>query len=177
MIAESFRPVQASEPKPKDIAILGLAGGTAAREYTAAYGSQVEITGVEIDREILYVARRYFHLSDTNVHPVVADARYWLDTKAGQYDVIVLDAYRQLYIPFHLITREFFCAVRGHLKPGGVAVVNAGRTATDDRLIDAIASTMATVYPTIFLVDAPDHSNTLVYGSTQPTTLDDVKRN
>jgi spermidine synthase len=177
VIANSFRPAQATEPVPKDIAILGLAGGTAARQYTAAFGTGVDITGVEIDPDILDVAHRYFHLDEPNVHPVVADARYWLDTHAGKYDVIVLDAYRQPYIPFHLTTREFFNEVRGHLKPGGVAVVNAGRTATDYRLVDAIASTMSADYPSVFLVDVPEFSNTLVYASTQPTTLADVEHN
>ena len=177
LIADSFRPAQATEPTPKDVAILGLAGGTAARQYTAAFGSAVNITGVEIDPEILDVAKKYFHLDEPNVHPVVADARYWLDTHAGQYDVIMVDAYRQPYIPFHLTTREFFSEVRGHLRPGGVAVVNAGRTASDYRLVDAIASTMAAVYPSVFLVDVPEFANTLVYGSTQPTTLADVEHN
>lgn len=177
VIADSFRPAQASETEPKEVAILGLAGGTAARQYTATFGTKVDITGVEIDPEILNVARRYFHLDQNNVHPVVADARYWLDTRAGQYDVIMLDAYRQPYIPFHLTTREFFSEVRGHLKPGGVAVVNAGRTAKDYRLVAAIASTMAAVYSSVFLVDVPDFTNTLIYASTQPTTLADVEHN
>jgi spermidine synthase len=177
LIADSFRPAQVTEPAPKDVAILGLAGGTAARQYTAAFGSGVNITGVEIDPEILNVARTYFHLDEPNVHPVVDDARYWLDTHAGQYDVVMVDAYRQPYIPFHLTTREFFMEVRGHLRPGGVAVVNAGRTASDYRLVDAIASTMAAVYPSVFLVDVPEFANTLVYGSTQPTTLADIEHN
>jgi spermidine synthase len=177
LVADSFRPAQVSEPAPRSVAILGLAGGTAARGYTAAFGDQVQITGVEIDPDILDVAHRYFHLNEPNVHPVVADARYWLDTQAGHYDVMVLDAYRQPYIPFHLTTREFFTSVRDHLNPGGVAVVNAGRTATDYRLVDAIASTMAAVYPSVFLVDVPEFANTLVYGSTVPTTLADVQHN
>jgi len=177
LIADSFRPAGQSEGKPARVAILGLAGGTAARQYTAAYGTSVQITGVEIDPDILSVARRYFHLDEPNVHPVVADARYWLDTQAAKYDVIVMDAYRQPYIPFHLTTREFFSEVRAHLAPGGVAVVNAGRTASDYRLVDALASTMAAVYPSVFLVDVPAFNNTLVYGSTEPVTLDDVEHN
>ncbi|HEX2645715.1 MAG TPA: fused MFS/spermidine synthase, partial [Candidatus Dormibacteraeota bacterium] len=177
LIADSFRPAQASEVVPSDIAILGLAGGTAARQYTATYGSGVQITGVEIDPDILDIAHRYFHLDEPNVHAVVADARYWLDTQASKYDVMVMDAYRQPYIPFHLTTREFFTEVRDHLRPGGVAVVNAGRTATDYRLVDAIASTMAAVYSNVFLVDVPAFNNTLVYGTTQPTTIDDVEHN
>ncbi|MHB8587259.1 MAG: spermidine synthase [Candidatus Dormibacteraceae bacterium] len=177
VIADSFRPAQAMEPRPKNVAILGLAGGTAARQYTAAFGDQVQITGVEIDPDILAVAHRYFHLDAPNVHPVVADARYWLDTHAGHYDVIAVDAYQQPYIPFHLTTREFFSQVRGHLSPGGAVVVNVGRTTTDYRLVDAIASTMAAVYPSVFLVDVPDFTNTMVYGSTQPTTVSDVEHN
>jgi spermidine synthase len=177
LIADAFRPASSAEMTPKSIAILGLAGGTAARQYTAAYGSGVQITGVEIDPDIVTVARRYFQLDEPNVHPVVADARYWLDTQAAKYDVIVMDAYRQPYIPFHLTTREFFTEVRDHLNPGGVAVVNAGRTATDYRLVDALASTMAAVYPNVFLVDVPAFNNTLVYGTTVPTTLRDVEQN
>ncbi len=177
LVASAFRPAQASEVRPQDIAILGLAGGTAARQYVAAYGNSVQVTGVEIDPDILDVAHRYFHLDEPNVHPVVADARYWIDTTSSKYDVIVMDAYRQPYIPFHLTTREFFSEVRGHLRTGGVAVVNAGRTATDYRLVDAIASTMAAVYSTVFLVDVPAFNNTLVYGTTEPVTLEDVQRN
>jgi spermidine synthase len=177
LIGDAFRAAQSTEVSPKDVAILGLAGGTAARQYAAAYGDSVQITGVEIDPVILDVAHRYFHLDEPNVHPVVADARYWLDTQAAQYDVIVMDAYRQPYIPFHLTTREFFSEVRDHLRPGGVAVVNAGRTATDYRLVDALASTMAAVYPTVFLVDVPDFANTLIYGTTEPVSLTDVEHN
>jgi spermidine synthase len=177
LIADSFRPAQSTEVVPRDVAILGLAGGTAARQYTEAYGTGVRITGVEIDPAILDVAHRYFHLDEPNVHAVVADARYWLDTQAGQYDVMVLDAYQQPYIPFHLTTREFFSQVRSHLRPGGAVVVNAGRTATDYRLVDAIASTMAAVYPSVFLVDVPEFTNTMIYGSTEPTTVADVEHN
>ncbi len=177
LIADSFRPSAPSEVTPKSVAILGLAGGTAARQYTAAFGASVQITGVEIDPDIVDVAHRYFHLNEPNVHPVVADARYWLDTQAAKYDVIVMDAYRQPYIPFHLTTREFFSGVRDHLAPGGVAVVNAGRTASDYRLVDALASTMAAVYPSVFLVDVPAFSNTLVYGTMDPTTVEDVVHN
>src|SRR5439155_15019637 len=85
--------------------------------------------------------------------------------------------YRQPYIPFHLTTHEFFSEVRDHLTQGGVAVVNAGRTASDYRLVDALASTMAAVYPNVFLVDVPAFSNTLVYGTMEPTTIEDVEHN
>jgi spermidine synthase len=172
-----FRTAQAQEPVPRKVAILGLAGGTAARELTAAYGTSVDITGVEIDPAIIDVAHRYFHLDEPNVHTVVQDARYWLATQGGKYDVIDMDAYRQPYIPFHLTTKEFFQLAAQHLNPGGAVVVNAGRTATDYRLVSALASTMAAVYPSVFLVDVPSFSNTMIYGTSERTTYEDVVHN
>jgi spermidine synthase len=177
MLGTYFRPAQQSEPKPSRVAILGLAGGTAARQLTAAYGTSVDITGVEIDPDIVDVAHRYFHLHEPNVHPVVQDARYWLATEPGRYDIIVMDAYRQPYIPFHLATREFFQLARDRLQPGGVVVVNAGRTVTDYRLVEALASTMSAVFPSVFLVDVQRFSNTIIYGASEPTTVEDVRHN
>ena len=177
MLADVFRPAQSAPPVPRSLLNLGLAGGTTARQYRIAYGSQIDITGVEIDPEILAVGHRYFHLGDAKAHEVVSDARYWLETQAGKYDVMVLDAYRQPYIPFHLTTKQFFQHVRDHLNPGGVAAVNVGRTATDYRLVDAIASTMAAVYTNVYLIDDPNFNNTLVFGTTEPVTMEDVDHN
>ncbi len=177
LLAGYFRPAQQTEPKPLDVAIIGLAGGTSARQFRLAYGDAVHQVGVEIDPDIMSAANRYFHLAETGVTPVVQDGRYWLATDHHKYDVIVMDAYRQPYIPFHLTTREFFQQAKDHLKPGGVAVVNAGRTASDFRLVGAVASTMAAVYPSVYLVDVPQFSNTLVYGSTEPITASDIEHN
>ena len=177
LVADAFRPAQSSAPEPSSVAILGLAGGTSARQYRIAYGNQVDITGVEIDPDILAAGHRYFHLGDAGAHEVLGDARYWLSTQAGRYDVVLLDAYRQPYITFHLTTQEFFQQVRDHLNTGGVAAVNVGRTATDFRLVNAIASTMASVYPSVFLVDDPNFSNTLVFGTSKPVTIADVNHN
>jgi spermidine synthase len=177
LLADAFRPAQATAPDPRSAAFLGLAGGTSARQYRIAYGPSIELTGVEIDPDILAVGRRYFHLEDAHATEVVSDARYWLATQAGEYDVMVLDAYRQPYIPFQLTTKEFFQQVRDHLNPGGVVAVNVGRTATDFRLVDALASTMAAVYPTVFLLDDTSFPNTIVYGTTEKVTVDDVTHN
>jgi spermidine synthase len=177
LVAGAFRPAPAGAAPPRSLAILGLAGGTSARQYRVAYGDGVDITGVEIDPDILAAGHRYFHLGDARAHEVVGDARYWLDTQAAKYDVVILDAYRQPYIPFQLTTKEFFQQVRDHLSPGGVAAVNVGRTATDYRLVAAIAITMATVYTNVFLVDDPNSPNTLVYGTTTPMTVDAITQN
>jgi spermidine synthase len=178
VIASAFRARQAAAPVPNRVLILGLAGGTSARQDRAAFPG-VDITGVEIDPDVVDVARRYFHLGETGTHVEVQDARYWLATRpvTDKYDVIVMDAYRQPYIPFHLTTKEFFDLARAHLAPGGVAVVNAGRTQTDYRLVSALASTMAATFDGVYLVDVPQFSNTLIYGTTESTDLAGVQSN
>jgi spermidine synthase len=179
LLGSAFQPARSTPVAPKRVLILGLAGGTSARQIRAAFGPSVDITGVEIDPQIVDVGRRYFHLDESGVHVAVEDARYWLATRPAtdKYDVIVMDAYRQPYIPFHLTTREFFDLARAHLSPGGVAVVNAGRTAKDFRLVGALASTMAATYNNVYLVDVPDYTNTVIFGTTEATTIDDVRAN
>lgn len=177
VLGSYFRPRQSVEPVPKNTLILGLAGGTTARQLTAAYGSGTSITGVEIDPAIAAVGRRYFHMNESNLTTVVGDARYFLANDRHRYDVIDLDAYQQPYVPFYLTTTEFFQLALSHLNPGGAVVVNAGRTATDYRLVQALASTMAAVYPSVFLVDVPDYTNTMIFASARPTTVAAVTHN
>jgi spermidine synthase len=167
----------AAEPEPRDVLLIGLAGGTVARQLTAAYGP-IPIVGVEIDPEINEVARQYFALDELpNVDVVVADGRYALRTSDATFDLIGVDAYRQPYIPFQLTSREFFQDVSAHLRPGGVAVVNAGRTRTDFRLVEALGTTMRDVFPYVVAIDVDRYSNTILVGSQLPLSADALIQN
>lgn len=153
---------------PANALLIGSAGGTVARQLTAAYGP-IPIDGVEIDPAIVQVARDYFALDELpNLDVVVADGRYALKTSDAEYDLIGVDAYRQPYIPFQLTSREFFQEIADHLTPQGVVVVNAGRSATDYRLVDALASTMRDVFPYVMAIDVARYNNTMVIGSNAP---------
>ena len=103
---------------PRSVAILGNAAGTTARAY-GHYFPAARVDGVEIDPALTDVGRRLFDLRGPNLHLHTADARPFLRRASRRWDVIVVDAYRQPYIPFYLATREFFGEVRDHLTPGG----------------------------------------------------------
>jgi spermidine synthase len=155
-----------SEP-PERVAILGNAAGTTARAY-GHYFPATEIDGVEIDAELEDVGRRYFDMdSAENLTVHNEDARPWLRRSEGGYDVIMVDAYRQPYIPFYLATREFFELVRDRLAPGGVVIVNAGHPEGNDDLETVLGSTMAEVFPNV-LRDPIEDTNTLLVGSEAP---------
>jgi predicted membrane-bound spermidine synthase len=169
MVAPLFNPL--SGPAQIDSALLiGLAGGTVSKQLTAAYGP-IPIDGVEIDAEIARVGRDYFAMTEPNLNVIIEDGRYVLKTSNEQYDLIGVDAYKQPYIPFQLTTREFFEEVSDRLTPDGVAVINVGRTDTDYRLVDVIASTMRDVFPNVYVIDTERYANSIVIATNSPTAL------
>ncbi len=148
---------------PGRVAILGNAAGTAARAYGHFFPA-AEIDGVEIDPELSDIGRRYFDMHAPHLSIHNEDARPWLRQSDGGYDVIVLDAYRQPYIPFYLATREFFQLARDRLTPGGVVVVNVGHPAGSTELEKVIGRTMAEAFPAV-LRDPMESTNTLLIGA------------
>lgn len=166
--------------RPEDVrslCLIGLAGGTTARQFTQVFGPSVQIDGVEIDPQIVDVGRKYFNMNEPNLNVIVQDGRYFLKTTDRRYDVIGVDAYRQPYIPFQLTTREFFQESYDHLNERGVMVLNAGRYGTDYRLVHAIATTMRAVFPNVYLVDVGRFSNTMVIATKSPSVIGDFATN
>jgi predicted membrane-bound spermidine synthase len=164
-------PILTGDQAPQDALIVGLAGGTAARQLHAAY-SGISVDGIEIDQKIVDVGRKYFGLTDQVANVTVADGRYALETSDKTYDLVCLDAYRQPYVPFHLATVEYFELVSQHLNQNGVVVVNAGRTDTDFRLVDALSTTLRKVFPTVLVVDVGRFDNSMIYATSAEVSVD-----
>jgi spermidine synthase len=154
-------PFTALQRPPRRVAILGNGAGTTARGY-GHFFPQARIDGVEIDPELQEVGRRYFDMSSARRLTVHSeDARPWLRRTDETYDVIVLDSYRQPYVPFYLATREFFELARDRLAADGVLVVNVGHPEGNDDLERVIGRTLAAVFPNV-LRDPFDDTNTLL---------------
>jgi spermidine synthase len=159
-----------SEP-PQRIAILGNAAGTTARAY-GHYFPETIVDGVEIDPELEEVGNRFFDMgSNPNLTVYNEDARPWLRRSDGGYDVIMVDAYRQPYIPFYLATTEFFELARDRLAPGGVVIVNAGHPEDSDDLEQVLGRTLADVFPTV-LRDPIEPTNTLLVATEAPASAE-----
>ncbi|MFY2560081.1 spermidine synthase [Corallococcus terminator] len=150
-----------AEPRAPRVLLLGLGAGTSARGLRETYlGAQV--VGVELDAAVVRLARTHFGLgAEVEVH--VGDARAFLESDSRRYDVIIVDAFRFPYVPFHLTTREFARSVADHLVPGGVACFNVGRFREERGVVDAVGGTLASVFPKVLAADARNHSNTLFF--------------
>src|SRR5438876_6674674 len=169
LVAPYFNNPPFTRQQVRRVSVIGLGAGTIAREFSAIYGP-IPIDGVEIDGTIVDLGRQYFHMNEPNLHVIVQDGRYYLRTTTQHYDVIAIDAYQQPYLPFQLSTVEFFREVRAHLTPGGVAVMDAGRTCCDFRLVEALAQTMRAAFSNVYIIDTARFENSLVIGTNASTS-------
>ena len=153
---------------PARVAILGDAAGTIARAY-GHYFPFTQVDGVELDGRLADIGRRFFDLRGPRLHLITADARPFLRQSHTRYDSIFLDAYRQPYIPFYLVTREFFELARAHLAPGGTLVVNVGHPQGSTELEKAVSATLATVFAHV-VRDPSQSTNTILLASMSAPT-------
>ena len=149
------------------VLILGMGSGTYCHQC-AAYLPALNVTGVEIDGKITELAHRYFDLpADAEVYTY--DGRAFLAAVDKKYDVIMVDAYQDITIPFQMSSVEFFRLVRSHLNPGGVMVVNMNmRDNTPGGINDWLQDTIAAVFPCVTTVDVPRYTNRELFASDVP---------
>lgn len=151
-----------SENDGRSVMILGMGSGTYA-SYCVRYFPGVKVQGAEIDEKIADIATEYFGLPGS-VEVAVEDGRAYLTASQEQFDVIMVDAYQDITIPFQLSSVEFFTEVQRHLKPGGVMVVNLNMTSAQDGSINQyLCDTMASVFAHTYTVNVPANTNTVVF--------------
>ncbi len=158
--------------KGQDALILGMGSGTFAHQCSE-YLQQVHCEGVEIDQKITDLARKYFD-EPKSTKVVTYDGRAYLNAIDKKYDVIMVDAYQDITIPFQMSSVEFFRMVKEHLNDGGVMVVNMNmRGQTKGSITDYLTDTIQSVFPTVYTADVPNTTNRELFASMSP----DIKNN
>ena len=146
----------------RSVMILGMGSGTFA-SYCTRYFPGISVKGAEIDGKIADIAHEYFSLPDS-VEVAVADGRAFLSASDELFDVIMVDAYQDITIPFQLSSVEFFSEVSRHLKPEGVMVVNLNMTSRENgSLNEYLCDTMASVFKRTYIADVAGNTNTEVF--------------
>ena len=176
LAAPFFNPAPYLPGDVEDMAIIGLAAGTSARQATIVFGP-LPIDGFEIDREIIKIGQDYFSMTEENLNPISQDGRWGLNHSGKQYSLISIDAYRPPYIPWHFTTREFFSSVFDHLDDDGVLVLNVGRTPEDEELLAGLVATIQTVFSSVYVMDVPSTYNSMIYATVQETHWQNLEDN
>lgn len=139
-------------PKKIDsILEIGSGGGRIAW-YLHCFLPQAHITTVELDPVVGELSHKYFGIrEERNFHTVTRDGRMFLAASKDRYDMILIDAYRGPFVPFHLLTKEFYQLVKDHLAEGGVVAQNVEPSTM---LFDSTVKTLYAVFPQIEFYDA-----------------------
>lgn len=160
----------------KDILILGMGTGTYAKQCMN-YFEGINAEGVEIDEKITDLSRKYFDLPE-NVKVTTYDGRAFLNVSDKKYDVIMVDAYQDITIPFQMSSKEFFSLVKSHLKENGVMVVNMNmRSDSADGINSWLADTIADVFSEVYTVDVIGSTNRELFASENPQMLSILSEN
>ena len=102
---------------PKTVLILGLGGGTVAKEILKRYPKTI-ITGVDIDQEILDVAQN--ECGEERISYICEDCFSYVGRERKKYDYILVDVVKDNYIPLGVLDGVFFDQVTNLLSPTGV---------------------------------------------------------
>lgn len=157
--------------EPSRILVVGLGGGTMPM-FLRKYYPNAHIDAVDIDPEVVHVAREYFGFKeDERMRAHVGDGRAFVERVREPYDVIFLDAFGTRNVPPPLTTLEFMRAVRKAVKPTGVVVGNIwGRG--PNPLFDSMVRTYQEVFDDIYLLDVPGTTNKILLGLPRKQQLD-----
>jgi spermidine synthase len=152
------------EPEDCEVLILGMGTGTYATQCRKYFGDMA-MEGVEIDDKITKLARDYFYLPE-DVPVTTYDGRAFLNAVNQKYDVIMVDAYQDITIPFQMSSVEFFTLVKEHLKEGGVMVVNMNMRGTGEGNINQyLADTISSVFDEVYTVEVKGSTNRELFAS------------
>ena len=156
-----------------NVLVLGMGTGTFATECYKYFDNSV-IEGVEIDQKIIDLAYDKFMLpEDDRITCTQFDARAYL-RGAGKYDVIMVDAYRDITVQFQLSSVEFFSEVKEHLTDDGVMIVNLNMTSNSENSInDYICDTIDSVFGTVYTAQAG--GNIEVFASENPDIAENFR--
>ncbi len=169
-------PLMSDAGENSDILILGMGTGTYAKQCDK-YFNNISAEGVEIDEKITSLARKYFELPDS-VNVTTYDGRAFLNVCDKKYDVIMVDAYQDITIPFQMSSREFFQLVHDHLNENGVMVVNMNMRSKEADGINAwLSDTISSVFGEVYTVDASGSTNRELFASDNPAMLENLSEN
>ena len=165
-------------PDATNVLFVGGGGFTGPKNFLALY-PDTKIDVIEIDSDVIDVAKNYFNLQeDSRLQIFNDDARKHLSLFEKKYDLIILDAYASTYVPYHLMTHEFFQTLEQRLESDGVIVSNllGSIEGNHSQIVKAVYKTMKETFPVayVFPTESPPTNlqNVMIVSSNQPYEFD-----
>ncbi len=141
-------------------AFVGLGGGRTA-SYLVRSFPELKLDVAELDPEVIRLAKKYFGVEEQDRMKIFAqDGRIFLNRTKNTYDAVFLDAYRGPFVPFHLMTREYFELIKKRLNPGGIVAQNVEPSTM---VLDSAIKTLGTVFRNVDTYEAGGNVVVIAY--------------
>ena len=122
---------------------------------------EASVTAVELDAVMIDLAEKYFGMKpEPGLEIVEADGRLHLVRDDTRHDIILIDAYRGPFVPFHLLTKEFYALVKSRLKPGGIVAQNIEPSTM---LFDSTHATLLEVFDQVDFIPSSGNVVAIAY--------------
>ena len=151
-------------PDAEKVLFVGGGGFSGPKNFLTLY-PDIQVDVVEIDPDVIETAKNYFSLNDSpRLRIFNDDARNFLLKTDEKYDIIILDAFSKSYVPFHLMTLEYFLLLHDKLQPNGVIISNLLTSLVGDtsNLFRAVYKTMNEVFPVLYVFPTGHYSKGVV---------------
>ncbi|PZT52796.1 spermidine synthase [Paenibacillus silvae] len=158
--------MERNDPQYHRVFVVGHGIGT-----IPSYLSGRQVKVAELDAEVVRLSRHFFGYTGPDVR--IGDGRELLEQEeSGTYDYIVIDAFSAAGTPEQFTNQSFFALVKDKLDADGAVLLNVFGRSGNDKLVNAIYTTLGTqfTYTRAFALPAEpnDVQNRILIGSHRP---------
>ncbi|MGA0344509.1 MAG: fused MFS/spermidine synthase [Arenicellales bacterium] len=145
-----------------------FAGGGAYTQPRAvkALTPQARLVVAELDPEVTRLSERELYVSTEGMEIFHGDARTVLYRLSdARFDVVVTDAFHDIAVPYHLVTREFAQLVKARMNSNGLFVTNIVDAFPDPKMVKSLTKTLQQEFDhvDIWLDDIPQRQQRMTY--------------
>ena len=151
-------------PSVEKVLLIGTGGGIVATEFAE---KGIETDTVELDPEVLDIAKKYFWFRESEkLHAFIDDGRHFLSNSSKKYGLILMDVYSAYTPPAHMFTLEMFTLAENSLSENGIFVINTvGWPAGEKAVLQhSIYKTLREVFPYVYVsYDNPERVDNVMF--------------
>ncbi|MEG4856086.1 fused MFS/spermidine synthase [Microcoleus sp. K1-B6] len=152
---------------PKKIYVIGFGGGTLPRFFHHYFPNAI-VECTDIDQKVVEVAQKFFGIQfDDRLKVAIQDGREYLaqQNSTVKNDIIIVDAgFGSGYMPYKLVTQEFYQLCKTRLSSAGALVVHLFHK---QEFNAAAVKTIQTVFAQVYICNL-ETGNSIVIATNAP---------
>lgn len=146
----AFTKTNLYETNISSVLILGFGSGSVAELLREHNHPDIQFTGVEADKEVIRLAKKYFPIANAENVKIVHDtAEHFAENSKDIFDVIVIDVFVEAKVPASCQSRQFFTSVKSLLSKTGKVYFNKMNIAADEISVDQLEKNLRAVFRTV----------------------------